>query len=226
MESNTPYTAGGDVPDAIRMEGITKRYPGVVANNNVSLQVRRGALHAVIGENGAGKSTLLNILYGAVEPDFGSIRLNGKVVRFAGPADAIGQGIGLVSQHSALIPALSVRENIALGKEPAGRFGVLHSGEAVPRIRTLVSSLSVPDFDLDARAARLSVAARQKVEIVKALYHGATTLLLDEPTASLAPQEADSLFRLLQDLRKNNATIVLVTHKLREVLSQSTSVTV
>ena len=210
------------------MERITKRFPGIVANDKVSLTVRAGGFHAVIGENGAGKSTLLNILYGLYRADEGGITLRGEVVTQAlhSPADAIRRGVGLVSQHYALIPALSVIENVMLGAEPTGVGGVLNRRAAAGKIAGLAERLGLQGLDLDQRAERLSVAAQQKVEILKALFRGANLLLLDEPTATLAPQEADALFALLHSLVEEGATVVFVTHKLREVMAHSDAVTV
>lgn len=216
------------LPAAIRMENITKRFPGVVANAEVGLTVREGAFHAVIGENGAGKSTLLNVLYGRYRPDSGRIFIRGEEVteKLHSPADAIRRGLGLVSQHYALIPALSVRENIVLGAELTFPGGALNLRAASERITEHAARLGLADLDLNARADRLSVAAQQKVEILKALYRGAQILLLDEPTATLAPQEADALFALLHTLIASGATVVFVTHKLREVMAHSDAVTV
>jgi len=210
------------------MENITKRFPGVVANRGVHLRVLAGTFHAVIGENGAGKSTLLNILYGRYRPDAGRIFVRGEEVTEAlhSPADAIRRGIGLVSQHYALIPALSVLENVILGTEPTLPGGALRLGQAVERIRTLAEPLGLARLDVDARTETLSVAAQQKIEILKALYRGADILLLDEPTATLAPQEADALFALLHTLVARGATVVFVTHKLREVMAHSDYVSV
>jgi len=212
----------------IRMEQITKRFPGIVANDKVSLSVREGGFHAVIGENGAGKSTLLNVLYGLYRADEGRITLRGEDVTQAlhSPADAIRRGVGLVSQHYALIPALSVIENVMLGAEPLEMGGLLNRREAAERIAKLATRLGLQDLTLNQRAERLSVAAQQKVEILKALFRGANLLLLDEPTATLAPQEADALFALLHSLVMEGATVVFVTHKLREVMAHSDAVTV
>lgn len=213
--------------DVVRMENITKRFPGVTANREVHLRVRSGSFHAIIGENGAGKSTLLNILYGRYRPDIGRIFVRGEEVTdtLRSPADAIRRGIGLVSQHYALIPALTVLENVILGAEPT-LFGALNRRQAAERITQLAEQLGLTGLELDARAERLSVAAQQKVEILKALYRGARLLLLDEPTATLAPQEAESLFTLLHTLVADGATVVFVTHKLREVMAHSDFVTV
>ena len=182
----------------------------------------------MIGENGAGKSTLLNILYGRYRQDAGRIFLHEEEVTEAlhSPSDAIRRGLGLVSQHYALIPALSVVENVILGSEPTLPGGVLNLRQAAERIAALAQQLGLHDLDLHTRAERLSVAAQQKVEILKALYRKAQILLLDEPTATLAPQEADSLFALLHQLIDQGNTIVFVTHKLQEVMAHSDAVTV
>jgi general nucleoside transport system ATP-binding protein len=212
----------------IRMEHVTKRFPGVTANRDVHLHVRPGAFHAVIGENGAGKSTLLNILYGRYAPDDGTIFLRDKDLTglLTSPAAAIRHGIGLVSQHHALIPALTVLENVMLGAEEPLHGPLLRPDAAAQRVRGLAAQLGLGDLDLNLRAERLSVAAQQKIEILKALYRKANVLLLDEPTAMLAPQEADVLFTLLHSLVGSGTTIVFVTHKLREVMAHSTAITV
>lgn len=223
--TTTPASAS-DV--LIRMEQITKRFPGIVANDKVSLSVRAGGFHAVIGENGAGKSTLLNVLYGLYKADEGRVTLRGEDItqKLHSPADAIQRGVGLVSQHYALIPALSVIENVMLGAEPIEAGGLLNRREAAAKIAVLAEKLGLAGLDLNQRAERLSVAAQQKVEILKALFRGANLLLLDEPTATLAPQEADALFTLLHTLVAEGATVVFVTHKLREVMTHSDAVTV
>ncbi len=213
---------------ALQMEGVTKRFPGVTANRDISIKVRKGAFHAIIGENGAGKSTLLNILYGRFQPDEGRLFIGGEEVTHLlnSPQDAISRGIGLVSQHYSLIPALTVFENIALGSEPASFGGVLRWSKAENRIRRLMEQLGLENLELKQRAERLTVAAGQKVEILKALYRGTKILLLDEPTATLAPQEVESLFEILMTLVNDDSTIVFVTHKLREVLKYSDEVSV
>jgi simple sugar transport system ATP-binding protein len=210
------------------MENITRTFPGVVANQDVQIRVERGTFHALIGENGAGKSTLLHILYGRLQPDVGRIFLDGTEVTgtLRSPADSIKRGVGMVSQHYALIPALTVLENILLGTEPTQWGGWIQSREAKERIHSLAKELEIPNLDLNQRAERLTVAAQQKVEILKALYKDAKILLLDEPTATLAPQEADSLFRLLLLLVERGTTVLFVTHKLREVMTFSHRVTV
>ncbi len=219
MTTQTPHLA-------VKMANITRSFPGVVANSAVNLNVVSGTFHAVIGENGAGKSTLLNILFGKYLPDSGTIVINdedvtGKLLR---PADSIERGVGLVSQHYSLVPALSVLDNLMLGSESTP--GILSSRSAAERAKSFLKELGIAGIDLKARAGSLSVAAQQKVEIVKALYRDARILLLDEPTAALAPQEAEALFQLLAALKSRGSTIVFVTHKLREVLQNSDFVTV
>ena len=213
---------------ALRLEGVSKRFTGVIANNNISLQVRRGSFHAIIGENGAGKSTLLNLVYGRYAPDEGRITIFGEDVTslLKTPAVAISRGIGLVSQHYSLIPALTVLENMMLGAETVAFGDVLDQSSAERKIRDLCKSMNLGEIDLSQKAERLSIAAGQKAEILKALYRNAKILLLDEPTATLAPQEADTLFKLLHTLLYNETTIIFVTHKLQEVLKYSDSVTV
>ena len=230
MTPETSDPALNSEPFIVELLGITKSFPGIVANSDVTLRIKQGAFHAVIGENGAGKSTLLNILYGRYQPDpgGGTIRIDGRDVtgQLTSPSQSIKAGIGLVSQHYALIPALSVIENVILGSEEMLMGGILRRKAAATRIQQIMAELGLSGIDLDMRAEKLSVAAQQKIEIVKALYRRARVLLLDEPTAVLAPAEAEALFALLQTLRDSVTTIVFVTHKLREVMSYSTEVTV
>ena len=190
---------------------ITKRFPGVVANKSVHLYVQPGTFHAVIGENGAGKSTLLNILYGRYRPDVGRVWIAGEEVTESlhSPSDAIRRGVGLVSQHYALIPALTLIENVMLGAEHALLGGILNRKAAEARAHSLAEQLGLGALPFNVRADQLfRRRAGKKVEILKALYRGAKILLLDEPTATLAPQEADALFALLQTLTAQGATIV------------------
>ncbi len=215
--------------DIVRMTGITKTFPGILANDRVNLNVQTGAFHAVIGENGAGKSTLLNVLYGRYSADSGRVLVHDVDVTHTlrSPIDAIHIGIGLVSQHYALIPALSVIENIMLGSEPVkGSLGLLNRRNAIERVTELAQQLGITGIDFNDPAGQLTVAEQQKVEIIKALFRNAQILLLDEPTATLAPKEADMLFALLKDLQARGATVLFITHKLREVMQYSTHVTV
>src|SRR5664279_3351040 len=185
------------VVPALEMRGITKRYPGVVANDRIDLDVRRGEIHALLGENGAGKTTLMNILYGLARPDEGEILLDGVPVRIAGPHDAINRGISMVHQHFMLVPVLSVAENIVLGQETMANPIFLDRAEARKRIRDLAERFGF-EIDPDARVGSLSVGQQQRVEILKALYREAQILVLDEPTAVLTPQETEDIFVLLR----------------------------
>jgi ABC-type uncharacterized transport system ATPase subunit len=204
--------------------GITKRFPGVVANHDVSLRVAAGEVHAVVGENGAGKSTLMKILYGMQRPDEGSIRVAGREVHLRSPGDAIAAGIGMVHQHFMLADNLTVLENVVLGAEPTRR-GRLQRGEARRRI-TGISEAYGLDVPPDALVEDLGVGDRQRVEILKVLYRGARVLILDEPTAVLVPQEVDELFGNLAELRREGLTVVFISHKLDEVLRVADRVTV
>lgn len=210
---------------AVYMRGIRKEWPGVVANDNVNLVVARGEIHALVGENGAGKTTLMNILYGLVRPDSGAIFINGRPAHIAGPRDAIRLGIGMVHQHFMLIPVFTVGENIVLGREPGGPFGVYHAALTAEKIRELGEQYGL-SVDPMAKAGDLSVGQQQRVEIIKVLYRGANILIFDEPTAVLTPQETQELFHILRGLAAQGKTIIFITHKLREVLEVSHRVTV
>ncbi len=213
------------VAPALEMRGITKRYPGVVANDHIDLDVRPGEIHALLGENGAGKSTLMNILYGLAAPDEGQILLDGEEVRIAGPSDAIARGISMVHQHFMLVPVLSVAENILLGEETMANRLFLDRDEARRRIRGLGSQFGF-QIDPDARVESLSVGWQQRVEILKALYREARILVLDEPTAVLTPQETREIFAMLRRLASEGHSIVFISHKLYEVLEIADRITV
>lgn len=216
-ERNAPY--------AVEMREISKAWPGVIANDHVTLQVRQGEIHALMGENGAGKSTLMNILYGLIHPDSGEILINGKPVSIHGPRDAIRLGIGMVHQHFMLIPPLTVTENIILGREPGGVAGTLNLKQARAELKRLSDQYSLP-IDPDAKIKDLSVGLQQRVEILKVLARGADILIMDEPTGVLTPQETDELFGVLRGLVKQGKTIIFITHKLREVLELTDNITV
>jgi simple sugar transport system ATP-binding protein len=211
-------------PVAVELRGIEKRFPGVIANYAVDLTVKRGTIHAIVGENGAGKSTLMKTLYGMHQPDAGTITVEGVEQHFKSPSDAIAAGIGMVHQHFMLADNLTVLENIILGAEPASR-GVLKTAEARKRLEELerTSGISV---DLDVPAGDLGVGELQRVEILKVLYRGARILILDEPTAVLVPQEVDELFANLKQLVADGATVIFISHKLDEVLAVSDEITV
>ena len=211
-------------PYAVELEGIEKRFPGVIANHDVSLKVRKGTIHAIVGENGAGKSTLMKTLYGMHQPEAGTIHVNGQQVHFKSPAEAIAVGIGMVHQHFMLADNLTVLENVILGAEPARR-GVIRHAEGTAKVAALAKQIGA-HVDLDAPLSALGVGQRQRVEILKVLYRGANILILDEPTAVLVPQEVDELFETLKVLVAGGATVIFISHKLDEVLAVSDEITV
>lgn len=209
---------------AVELRGITKRFPGTLANDAVDLTVRRGEIHALMGENGAGKSTLMSVLYGMERPDAGSVHVDGREVSFSDPGDAMAAGLGMVHQSFKLFDSLTVAENVVYAAEPR-RFGLVDRAAARRRVRELAEEHGLA-VDPDARVGELPVGLRQRVEILKLLHRGARTLILDEPTAVLTPAEADALFAVLKSLAAQGRTVILVTHKLREVLEGSDNVTV
>ena len=193
----------------LEMRGVRKEFPGVLANDDVSLDIRRGEVHTLLGENGAGKSTLMNILYGLYKPDAGEILLHGKPVVFSSARDAIQAGIGMVHQHFMLIPVMTVAENIVLGVEP--RKGLLFAEDvAEERVRALSEQFGLA-VDPAALVSDITVGQQQRVEILKALYRGAEILVLDEPTAVLTPPERDALFAVLKSLASEGRTVLFVT---------------
>jgi simple sugar transport system ATP-binding protein len=209
---------------AIELRDIVKRFPGVVANDGVDLTVRTGSIHAIVGENGAGKSTLMKTLYGAHQPDEGTVTVNGVQQHFRSPRDAIAVGIGMVFQHFQLADNLTVWENIVLGDEP-GSWWKLGSRQARTKIRELGARYGL-EIDPDALVGDLGVGQKQRVEILKVLYRGAQIIILDEPTAVLVPQEVDELFNSLAELTAGGATAIFISHKLDEVLEHADAITV
>jgi simple sugar transport system ATP-binding protein len=209
---------------AVRLRGITKRFPGVVANRDVDIEVARGSVHAIVGENGAGKSTLMKTLYGMHRPDEGTIEIDGAPVTLHSPADAIARGVGMVHQHFMLADNFTVLENVVLGDEPRSGLS-LDFGSARSKIVEIGERYGL-EVDPDALVDELGVGERQRVEIIKVLYRGAKTLILDEPTAVLVPQEVDELFAALRELKGQGLSIIFISHKLDEVLSVADEITV
>jgi ABC-type uncharacterized transport system ATPase subunit len=207
------------------MRGITKRFPGVVADDNVDFDLQRGEVHALLGENGAGKSTLMNVLYGLYKPDEGEIYVKGKRVSFSSAKDAIDEGIGMVHQHFMLIPVMTVAENIVLAQEPVHAGVLLDFDAARERVRHLSQTFNFA-INPDARVENISVGQEQRVEILKALYRRADILILDEPTAVLTPQEAQELFGILRTLVREGMSVIFISHKLNEVLELADRITV
>jgi len=209
----------------LELRGITKSFPGVLANDHINLTLNKGEILALLGENGAGKTTLMNILYGLYTPDAGEIHIRGQKREIAGPSDAIANGIGMVHQHFMLVPVFTVTENVMLGNE-AVRGGIFLDRESVAaRIREISGQYGL-DVDPDAYVSDLPVGVQQRVEIIKVLYRQAEILILDEPTSVLTPQEADGLFQILEKLVKDGKSIIFITHKLKEVMKAADRVTV
>jgi general nucleoside transport system ATP-binding protein len=219
-----PPPAMTDAP-LLELKGITKHFPGVLANDHVDLDLRRGEVHALLGENGAGKSTLMNILYGLYHPDEGEILLKGGPVKMSSPREAIDHGIGMVHQHFMLIPVMTVAENIVLATEPTHSGVLLDYDLARKRVVEIARAFKFA-VNPDARIENISVGQQQRVEILKALYRGADILILDEPTAVLTPQEAEELFTILENLKREGMSIIFISHKLNEVLRIADRITV
>ncbi|MGH2694629.1 MAG: ABC transporter ATP-binding protein [Actinomycetota bacterium] len=209
----------------VELRGITKRFPGVVANSDVDLSVEGGEVHALLGENGAGKSTLMNVLFGLYRPDEGDVLVDGEAVNFSSPADAIAAGVGMVHQHFMLVPVFSVTENIMLGTEPTRTAGLLDRREVRKRLAELSGRYGLR-VDPDAVIEDLAVGVQQRVEILKALYRNADCLILDEPTAVLTPQEIEDLFGVIQTLKESGRSVIFISHKLKEVLAIADRITV
>jgi len=210
----------------LELRGITKRFPGVIANQDVDLVVEPGEIHALLGENGAGKTTLMNVLYGLYQPDEGEIRIDDRVVTFHDPGQAIAAGIGMVHQHFMLVPVFTVTENVMLGVESVrGPLGQLDRPTARRRIIEISEAHNLK-VDPDATVEDLPVGVRQRVEIIKTLYRRSDLLVLDEPTAVLTPQEDEELFEIMRSLKASGTSIVFITHKLNEVLEIADRITV
>ncbi|MDO5727249.1 MAG: ABC transporter ATP-binding protein [Bowdeniella nasicola] len=206
------------------LRGITKKFGPLVANDAIDIVVEPGEIHALLGENGAGKSTLMNVLYGLYQPDAGEILLDDVPVKFSGPGDAVAAGIGMVHQHFMLVPVFTVAESVALGNEPT-TAGIISHRAAAAKVKELSERFGF-DIDPEATIEELSVGAQQRVEIIKALSRDAQVLILDEPTAVLTPQETDELLAIMRELKAQGRSIILITHKLREVKAVADRITV
>jgi simple sugar transport system ATP-binding protein len=209
----------------LELKGITKSFPGVLANDNINLTLNKGEIHALLGENGAGKSTLMNVLYGLYSPDKGEIFVNGQKIEVSSPRDAIAQGIGMVHQHFMLIPVFTVTDNVMLGDETIRSGVFLDRKTPSDRIREISDEYSL-EVDPNSYIRDLPVGVQQRVEIIKLLYREADILILDEPTAVLTPQEVDELFTIMRSLVESGKSIIFITHKLREVLTFADRITV
>ena len=209
----------------LELRSITKRFPGVLANDHIDLTLNQGEIHALLGENGAGKTTLMNILYGLYQPDEGEIIVRGKPITVHSPSDAIAAGIGMVHQHFMLVPVFTVTENVMLGDETTHYGGVLDRKTVAAKIRQISEQYKL-EVDPDSYVRDLPVGVQQRVEIIKLLYRQADILILDEPTAVLTPQEADELFKIMHFLVEQSMSIIFITHKLREVMEFSDRITV
>ena len=210
--------------ESLEMRGIVKRFPGVLANDQVNFDVKAGEIHALLGENGAGKSTLMKILYGLYQPDAGEILLNGGPIQIHSPNDSIKYGIGMIHQHFMLVDNLTVAENVALGL-PSSREPMLDLDQVSLRIQDLANKYGL-QIDPDACISDLAVGQQQRVEIVKALYRGAALLVLDEPTAVLTPQEVDDIFAILRQMAREGHALIFISHKLHEIVDLTDRVTV
>src|SRR5512145_1561907 len=221
---NNLLPSGKERIEEMHMQGIVKRFPGVLANDHVDFDVRAGEVHALLGENGAGKSTLMRQLYGLYKPDEGQILIDGKEMHFNSPLDAINAGIGMIHQHFMLVPSLTVVENIALGLK-SSRGPMLDLDRVEKRVLELSEQYGLK-VEPRAYVWQLAVGEQQRVEIIKALYRGAALLVLDEPTAVLTPQEVDDLFVTLRQMARDGHALIFISHKLHEILDLTDRVTV
>ncbi|MEP7137245.1 MAG: ABC transporter ATP-binding protein [Chloroflexota bacterium] len=211
--------------NVLELRGITKRFPGVLANDKIDISLREGKILALLGENGAGKTTLMNILYGLYKPDEGTILVRGQAVDIQGPNDAIARGIGMVHQHFMLVPVMTVTENVMLGVEPIKNGIFLDKEKVAARIKEISDQYGL-EVDPHAYIQDLPVGIQQRVEIIKVLYRSADILILDEPTAVLTPQEVEGLFKIIQSLIDKGKSIIFITHKLKEVMHIADDITV
>ncbi len=209
----------------IEMNHIRKEFPGIVANDDITLQLKKGEIHALLGENGAGKSTLMSVLFGLYQPEAGEIRKNGEVVKINNPNDATALGIGMVHQHFKLVDVFTVLDNIILGSETTNKFGFLKRKEAREKVIALSEKYGLK-VNVDAKVEDISVGMQQRVEILKMLYRDNDILIFDEPTAVLTPQEIDELMEIMKGFAKEGKSILLITHKLDEIKAVSDRVTV
>src|SRR5450759_284085 len=213
------------MPPVLELRGITKSFPGILANDSINLSVKKGKILALLGEKGAGKTTLMNILYGLYKPDKGQIFINGEEATIQNPSDAIALGIGMVHQHFMLIPVMTATENVMLGVEPI-RYGIFLDKSKVAKRILEISKQYDLEVDPNAYISDLPVGAQQRVEIIKVLYRQADILILDEPTAVLTPQEVEGLFKVLRSLVANGKSVIFITHKLKEVLAIADTISV
>jgi ABC-type uncharacterized transport system ATPase subunit len=212
------------MPTVLELRGITKTFPGVLANDHIDLTLEKGEIHALLGENGAGKTTLMNILYGLYKPDEGDILVSGEKVDIHSPNDAIAYGIGMVHQHFMLVPVMTVTENVMLGIEPTRNGIFLDQAKVAKHIREISAQYGL-EVDPNSYIKDLPVGIQQRVEIIKVLYREADILILDEPTAVLTPQEVGGLFKILNTLIEKGKSIIFITHKLKEVMSVADRIT-
>ena len=213
-----------DAPYAIEMVNITKRFPGIIANDNITLQLRRGEIHALLGENGAGKSTLMSVLFGLYQAEEGVIKKDGKEVKINNPNDANDLGIGMVHQHFKLVQCFTVLENIILGVEST-KGGMLQMDEARAKVLELSEKYGL-QVDPDAKIEDITVGMQQRTEILKMLYRDNEILIFDEPTAVLTPQEIEELMQIMKNLRAEGKSILFITHKLNEIKAVADRVSV
>ena len=223
-ENTTNVATAEQSPYIIEMRHITKVFPGIVANDDITLQLKRGEIHALLGENGAGKSTLMSVLFGLYQPEQGEILKDGKVVDIKDPNDANALGIGMVHQHFKLVDVFTVLDNIILGAEET-RFGFIQKKNARKKVLELSKKYGL-NVDVDAKVEDITVGMQQRTEILKMLFRDNEILIFDEPTAVLTPQEIDELMQIMRDLAKEGKSILFITHKLNEIMAVSDRVTV